>query len=151
MTQEELNRELLKSAALCKIYGIEIFLAKGADIQSVDEKGNTALHLVSQEGHSGCTRFLIDKGANPKAINMYGSTPLHFAAFYNHLDVVQILVYYGADPLIMATSGETPLSLAKSEETKKPIADFLEMVAEQIKLDRMIHSEAENNQLTVVF
>lgn len=151
MTQEELDKELLKSAALCKIYGIQSFLAKGADIQSVDEKGNTALHIVSQEGHSGCAKFLIDKGTNPNTINMYGSTPLHFAAFYNHLDVVQILVQHGADPLIMAANGATPLSLAKSEESKKPIADFLEMVAEQIKLNRIIQSEPEHNPLTVVF
>lgn len=47
-----------------------------ADMNTTDNKGNTALHLASKEGFDAIVRLLILKGANKNIINNEGKTAL---------------------------------------------------------------------------
>ena len=41
------------------------------------QNGNTALHVASQNGHTGVVAVLLAAGAEPDARNTLGNTPLH--------------------------------------------------------------------------
>ncbi|KAI7970128.1 hypothetical protein EIK77_008355 [Talaromyces pinophilus] len=57
---------------------IELLLAHGANISSVDMNGNTALHIMAKNLRQvEAARFLISKGADVTAVNAQGNTPLH--------------------------------------------------------------------------
>ena len=51
-------------------------LAAGADVNAVDETGNTALHHVVDKGFDGVVELLVERGAKLDATNDRGMTPL---------------------------------------------------------------------------
>lgn len=57
----------------------KLLLEKGANIDAVDDCGNTSLHWAAKSSDSGVTEFLLDNGANVNARNDFGETPLHDA------------------------------------------------------------------------
>jgi hypothetical protein len=74
---------------------VELLLAKGADVNVVDQNNQTPLHDTAGHGHIDVVKLLLDKGAdvNPK---MHGGlTPLEMATRKNHKGVVQLLRQHG--------------------------------------------------------
>lgn len=57
---------------------IDLLLAHGADITSVDTNGDTALHVMARNLHQvEAARFLVSKGADVTVVNAKGNTPVH--------------------------------------------------------------------------
>src|ERR1700752_1144 len=73
-------------------------LGHGADVNSRDADGDTALHGAAQNGNLEIINLLLDKGANPNAKNKLGGTPLMFAAVFGNDDAVRLLLRRGANP-----------------------------------------------------
>lgn len=48
----------------------------GADVNAVDDAGNTALHGAASQGFNASVQFLVERGANLEAKNKKGQTPL---------------------------------------------------------------------------
>ena len=59
---------------------IEIFLKNGADVKSVDFKGNTPLHLAATKAYSEACKLLIDHKADINAENSNKETPFFSVA-----------------------------------------------------------------------
>ena len=55
---------------------VEVAVELGADVNAVDEDGNTALHHVVDKGFDRVVTFLAQSGANLNATNRRGQTPL---------------------------------------------------------------------------
>ena len=53
---------------------IKLLLDHGADINLVDEKGNTALHIAAKNGKTESFKFLLENGANGNLKNEDGNT-----------------------------------------------------------------------------
>ncbi len=51
----------------------------GADLNTCDFAGNTALHAATEAGNHLCVNFLLSFGANCKVQNIYGNTPSDIA------------------------------------------------------------------------
>lgn len=56
-------------------------LELGADVDAVDDAGNTALHAAASHGMDTLVRTLIDRGADPRVTNTRGQTPLALAVY----------------------------------------------------------------------
>eukprot|EP00959_Pyramimonas_sp_CCMP1952_P446615 9351450-Pyramimonas_sp.AAC.3 len=54
---------------------VELLLVVGADVNSRNREGMTALHLAAREGHAKLAQLLIDHGADPSATDNEGCTP----------------------------------------------------------------------------
>ena len=48
--------------------------------QSIDESGNTPLHIASERGNLEAVKILLDHGASGGAQNHKLETPMHLAA-----------------------------------------------------------------------
>lgn len=104
----------------------------GADVNSVDVDGNTALHVAIREKHNGCATVILTTDVNQweKVINIdlsvlndNGYTPLHLASMSNNLTVLKMLD-------------------AKASQMKKPIFDDVEGKHGNNALHIAIESEA---------
>ena len=100
------------------------FVAKGADLNAVDEYGNAPLHVAAEAGHAAVVEFLIAHGADMSAADSYGGTPLHLAAIDGHAAVVEYLIAKGADVNAKAEDGNTALHMA-TRNGHAAIVEFL--------------------------
>ena len=105
---------------------MEALLAAGADVNGVDERGDTPLLKVLRNGNLGgsytvgaiadavadLALALLAAGADPGPQGGSGSTPLHEAAEYEHPVLVQALLDAGADPNVRNRYGNSPLHQA---------------------------------------
>ncbi|XP_034238901.1 nuclear factor NF-kappa-B p110 subunit-like isoform X2 [Thrips palmi] len=106
-----------------------------ADLNLVDYKGNTALHLAAMNKHSKCLQVLLAvqsmKEPNNTKLelnlkNEKGETALHIAVKHKDLPSVKLLVTAGADlNEKTGTAGQTPLHLAVEYDCKEIVSLLL--------------------------
>lgn len=79
---------------------VEELLLRGIPIDTVDDHGNTILHVGTQNGHKKIVKLSLRYGADINAVNNQHNTPLHFAMKYGHQNLGQYLISKGADTSI---------------------------------------------------
>lgn len=92
--------------------------ASGADPNTPDAYGWTALHHVADKGRADIAALLIDSNTQVNATTAWGTTALYMAAQRGYIDVVKVLIASGADPNITSQWGSSPLaSVAENGHT----------------------------------
>lgn len=102
---------------------MELFVARGADINKTNSFGEQALLHAAWQGRLEAVRWLVERGARVNREGMEWGA-LHYAAFAGHADVVRYLLDHGADINALSTNGSTPLMMA-AREGKEAIATTL--------------------------
>ena len=74
------NKTLHKAAKNGDRDALREALNAGADVNSRDDEGNTALHKSVAEDHAECVKILLEHEAK-NVPNLLSWTPLHSAAF----------------------------------------------------------------------
>lgn len=74
---------------------VKLAIAKGADINTKDEKGSTPLHWATYYEHTEIIRFLLMQGANPYEKDRYGLTPIDVARFNRKERALKIFKEFG--------------------------------------------------------
>jgi len=91
---------------------VRTLLSNAADLESVDQDGDTALHLAVSYATTNSIELLLKAGANFNVQNKRGKTPLHHAIERDSLLVTEVLLNYHANPTVLDTDGKSPLGLA---------------------------------------
>jgi ankyrin repeat protein len=92
---------------------VRSLLKDGADVNTAQADGMTALHWAAQKGDVELAKLLLYASANVKATTRIGGyTPLLIASRNGNAPMVEILVNAGADLNGPTTNGTTPLMLA---------------------------------------
>lgn len=108
---------------------IELLTNFGADVNSKNKFGRTALHrLACIPNMKESIALLISKGADVNARDNGEATPIHDAVDRGYSDIVEFLISKGADVNVRDKSGTTPLMTALDElpdDEGIPIADLL--------------------------
>ena len=89
----------------------EIFKTK-TDINSVDENGDSALHVAARVNEADLVSFLIIKGADTELRNNEGDTPLHVAIKNDAIDAAKVLAIVHGDIFAKDANDNTALELA---------------------------------------
>ncbi len=118
---------LLDAALLGSIAEVAASIAGGADIDEINEYGETALHLAirttteayGDDDGPAKVKLLIEAGANLEIANRHGYRPIHLIAHAEFmvdggkaLAILQMLIDAGADVNAETPKGSTPLFLA---------------------------------------
>lgn len=84
--------------------------------KSVDDKGNTALHIAAREGHADIADMLLDNDLRSKIRNNSGQTTLHLAASQGHAKCMKVLLNHKKvdryNRFIENYSNQTPIDVA---------------------------------------
>ncbi|XP_011156353.1 eye-specific diacylglycerol kinase isoform X2 [Solenopsis invicta] len=107
--------EILRAAKIGDLPTLKQLHQKGYSLLSIDETGQTALHLASRHGYKDIVRYLIGC-APPTILNMIdndkGQTALHKAAQNKRRSICCMLVAGGASLMVKDRHGNTPHHLA---------------------------------------
>jgi ankyrin repeat protein len=108
------SQKLQDAAEIGDLNQIKLLLQNGANIDSIDNRGRTALYVAAIEGRSNIVSYLLDQGADPNKGASWKSNqrPLHVAAEYGHVNVIRDLLRHGAKIDERTTMGETVLQYA---------------------------------------
>lgn len=112
------------------------YVERGLDVNSVDQAGNTLLHIASRSGNTALISGLLKEKANPNARNHVGDTPLMLAAYNGKIDALDALLAGGAR---INLPGWTALHYAV-------FADRTEAVAELLQKGADVNARAPNKQ-----
>ena len=75
---------------------VELLVDNGADVNAMDEDGNTALMVSLQTHNLKMVSFLLRKHVNVNTRNMRNETALQLANMYNWPEAIELLYRYGA-------------------------------------------------------
>ncbi|MDO4503755.1 MAG: ankyrin repeat domain-containing protein [Clostridia bacterium] len=128
LTHAVYENNLLEAALNHDFWHVVDYVKYGADINTRDNMGFTALQYASLSGHMNIVSFLIVNGADVNLGNDFKYTALHYAIMNGHKDVAEFLIKYGANINAKGNYGVTPLKLAKS------IAKFRKNGTEMVQL-----------------
>ncbi|EGW10931.1 Ankyrin repeat and SOCS box protein 1 [Cricetulus griseus] len=76
---------------------VDFLIRKGAEVDLVDVKGQTALYVAVVNGHLESTKILLEAGADPNGSRHHRSTPVYHASRVGRDDILKALIRYGAD------------------------------------------------------
>jgi ankyrin repeat protein len=102
---------------------VQKLLDGGADVNTADKDGTTALMHSVLESDPRMMKLLIDRGANVNAKNSQGSTALMYAA--TNLAKARLLLDGGADTKVRSRSNATPMSVAVTTFGSTPVLKLL--------------------------
>lgn len=101
-------------------------LAKGANVNARDGKGQTALQLAINFGFTEGVQLLVDRKADLNESNDAGETPLISAVHRRDLAMLRILLKAGADPDRADNSGRSARDYAALEGRTGPLLGEIE-------------------------
>ena len=105
---------------------INQLLARGADVNSRNERGITPLGIAVFNGDERLVAELVAYGADINIKDNLGNTALSFAADQMHEEIVEKLLKHGAYSDVRDGRGETALSLAVPARSQKMIEILLD-------------------------
>jgi len=140
--------QLIDAARNGDVAAAQTLLAGGADANTAQGDGMTALHWAAERGHAAVADLLLSAGATVDAKTRIGSyTPLHLASRGGHGSIATALLDAGADPHATTTgSGVTPVHLAAGA------MDGAEVVTELLRRGADVDApEASSGQTPLMF
>ncbi|XP_055454030.1 protein phosphatase 1 regulatory subunit 12B isoform X1 [Psammomys obesus] len=105
---------------------VKKLLARGADINTVNVDGLTALHQACIDENLDMVKFLVENRASVNQQDNEGWTPLHAAASCGYLNIAEYFISHGASVGIVNSEGEVPSDLAEEPAMK-------DLLLEQVK------------------
>uniref|UniRef100_A0A8C3W7J3 Protein phosphatase 1 regulatory subunit n=1 Tax=Catagonus wagneri TaxID=51154 RepID=A0A8C3W7J3_9CETA len=101
-------------------------LARGADVDTANVDGLTALHQACIDENLDMVKFLVENRANVNRQDNEGWTPLHAAASCGYLNIAEYFINHGASVSVVNSEGEVPSDLAEEPAMK-------DLLLEQVK------------------
>ncbi|XP_039763444.1 protein phosphatase 1 regulatory subunit 12A-like isoform X2 [Pararge aegeria] len=120
---------------------VQRLLKMGADINTANVDGLTALHQACIDDNLEMVEFLVEHGADVNRGDNEGWTPLHATASCGFLSIARYLLENGADVAAVNYDGELPVDIAENEKMK----DLLEKIIKEngINCHKSRHAEVD--------
>ncbi|XP_065350467.1 protein phosphatase 1 regulatory subunit 12B-like isoform X3 [Cloeon dipterum] len=135
----------LAACAAADLDEVDRLLGAGADIDTANVDGLTALHQACIDDNLEMVEFLVKRGADVNRGDNEGWTPLHASASCGFKSIARLLIEKGADVAAVNNDGELPVDIAESDEMEFLLLSFV--TAKGIDCDAARNME-ENLMLT---
>lgn len=109
------DRRLRTAASTNNVEKLNELLESGANPNSADENGRTALHFACCRGYSEVVKSLLRHDADCNAVDKLGNTPLHLAVCTTSKQTIDLLLKAGCSVTAKGNNNCTPLQLAQSK------------------------------------
>ena len=116
---------LHRAAKAGNLKGLEAALAAGADVNSRDDKGWTALMYVVDKGYVLLVEPLLQAKADPDVRAPDGATALFMAVAHGHGEIIALLMKAGADPTIKGPKGKTATEIAQARKGELSLIQYI--------------------------
>uniref|UniRef100_U5EYV8 Protein phosphatase 1 regulatory subunit 12a n=1 Tax=Corethrella appendiculata TaxID=1370023 RepID=U5EYV8_9DIPT len=101
-------------------------LEQGADINTANVDGLTALHQACIDDNLDMVEFLVQKGADVNRKDNEGWTPLHATSSCGFLSIARYLIENGADLASINSDGELALDITSSDSMEDLIRQHVD-------------------------
>lgn len=128
-TDVVLTDNIIEAINSIDIVSLNVLLAEGADIEIVDENGNTALMIASRIGNPRMVKIILAHSPDVNRQNAEGNSALMIASEHGQFYIAGQLVRYGADVSSKNNSGLTAADIAL-RNGQPQIADMLRSSSE---------------------
>ena len=94
------NNKLIALLVACyhgNIARVQKLVEENVDVNERDERGCTALHFATAQGHDGICEYLLDNGAEICTRDINGRTALHNAAIAGNIGLISLLLSRNKD------------------------------------------------------
>ena len=108
----ELDKEVVEAIQKSDVSALNIWIAKGGDINLPTKSKNTLLMLAAKIGDKPIVEYLMSKLPDLDVQNKAGATALMVASKYGHEHVVDMLLEAGANPTVTNNNGHTASKFA---------------------------------------
>ena len=115
---------------------VRSLLDAGADVNSTQDDGTTALHWAAYHDDTDTAELLIRSGADVNAVNAYGVPPLSLACGNRNAALVNLLLDAGANANAVRQGGETVLMTAARTGSLEALEALLAHGADPNALER---------------
>jgi ankyrin repeat protein len=126
---------------------VQTLLRAGADVNTVDSDGTTALMHSVLESDVRMMKLLVDSGASVNAKNALDSTALMYAA--TNLAKTRLLLDAGADVHVRSKRGATPMGVAVTTFGSTPVLKLL-MAKGAEPQDQLMVAAAQKGDLEAI-
>jgi hypothetical protein len=123
----EPSEDLLEAAASGSVEAVRRACDAGADKETKDARGRSALVWAARKGNTDLATLLIDRGASLESVDLAGNTPLLYATRNGHLETARLLTQRGALLNARDKKGHTALDYAR--------ASFVPLLCGEVPLD----------------
>lgn len=113
-------------------------IENGADIDTANVDGLTALHQACIDDNLDMVEFLVEHGADVNRGDNEGWTPLHATASCGFISIAKYLIEHGADVAAVNNDGELPVDISESDEMEDMLQQHID--------DRGIDCEDARNE-----
>ena len=97
MDQNELKKQMGLILKACSPDKLRAIIKAGADVNTKDTCGCTALSYIAARGNTDMAEFLLEAGADVNTADIFGRTPLHEAVLHGRTETAYVLIEHGAD------------------------------------------------------
>lgn len=115
-TSQELtdrSENLIEAVSNIDLISLNVLLSEGANIDTVDQNGNTPLMIAAKIGNPRIVRILLAHDPDIEKKNSEGNTALMIAAEHGQTFVVEQLIGKGASLNVKNRKGFTPMEIAR--------------------------------------
>ena len=112
ITALQYDSQLVAEAAKGSVKRMQLLMTAGADVNTPDSKGKTALVAAVQSRNPDAVKLVLEAGAGVDVKNAIGETVLHIVAAENYANALPLLLEGGANVNEPDASGQTPLFFA---------------------------------------
>ncbi|XP_014670964.1 PREDICTED: protein phosphatase 1 regulatory subunit 12A-like [Priapulus caudatus] len=123
---------------------VDKLLARGADINTTNVDGLTALHQACIDENMTIVEYLVENSASVNSIDNEGWTPLHAAASCGYTKIAEYLLEKGANIAAVNNDGELPYDIADGDELENILLGAMNKLGIDMETAR---NEEENRML----
>jgi ankyrin repeat protein len=112
LTSRDLDAAFMNASMMGETQVARNLLGHGANINSQNDDGDTAVMLAVSRNHVVTVQFLLEYGADTSLQNAQGECAVHIAAQFGHMESLELIMGSSTSLDVNDNKGNTPLTYA---------------------------------------